>query len=107
MPQQSKAAERSTLILQLGRLLAPISELAERPTPPTSADYRLAAAAFRPDVDQWNNGSVGPFVCVGATDSGMSTMTSFATFISWPERWLPLLVTPELRQKYRYSARTG
>jgi hypothetical protein len=65
MAEQSKAAQRSTLILELGRLLAPIYELAERSTPPTSADYRMAAASFRPDLDKWNNGSVAPFVMVG------------------------------------------
>jgi len=63
--KQSKAAERSTLVLQLGRLLAPIYELTERSTPPTSADYRIAAATFRPDLDQWNNNGVGQFVVVG------------------------------------------
>jgi len=65
MAEQSKAAQRSTLILQLGRLLAPIYELAERSAPPTSVDYRVTAASFRPDLDKWNNGSVAPFVIVG------------------------------------------
>src|SRR5947208_3488395 len=65
MAEQSKAAQRSNLILQLGRVLAPIHELAERSTPPTSADYRVAAATFRPDADVWNNGSVGPFTTIG------------------------------------------
>ena len=67
MAQQSKAGERSTLILQFGRLLAPIYELAERHTPPTSADYRITAAVFRPDVERWSHFFVERFVLVGGT----------------------------------------
>ena len=50
--------------MELGRLLAPVLELAQRLVPPTSAEYRVVAASFRPDIDQWNNGSVGPFTTI-------------------------------------------
>jgi hypothetical protein len=53
MAESDKASERSTLILQLGRLLAPIHNLAEKPTPPTSTEYQVAAAKFKPDLDRW------------------------------------------------------
>ena len=58
-----KAAERSTLILQLGGLLAPIINLVEKPTPPTSAEYRVAAARFQHDFGRWKN-EVSRFVVV-------------------------------------------
>jgi hypothetical protein len=47
MAEQSKAAQRSTLILQLGRLLAPIYELAERSTSPTSEMTMVKVACPR------------------------------------------------------------
>lgn len=64
MAETDKAAERSILILQFGRVLAPVIALAERTTPPTATEYRIAAATFRPDVDRWAN-EVSRFVQVG------------------------------------------
>src|SRR4051794_14320627 len=64
MTQQDKAAERSVLIMQLGRLLAPVDKLAEQTPPPTPAEYRVAAALLRPDADRWAN-EVSEFVTVG------------------------------------------
>jgi hypothetical protein len=52
MTESDKAAERSTLTLQLGRLFAPI-HVVKKPTPPTSTEYQVAAARFTPDLERW------------------------------------------------------
>lgn len=54
MDKSSKAAQRSTLILYLGRLLAPIYEMVERATPPSTAEYRVAVATFSIDLNRWH-----------------------------------------------------
>src|SRR5688500_6040442 len=64
MAQPDKAGERTTLILQLGRLLAPIYDLAEKQTPPTSTAYPVASARFNPDLHRWR-GEARNFVNVG------------------------------------------
>jgi len=50
-----KAAEKRILILQLGKVLAPISELAERAIPPTATDYQVVSARGISDCERWNN----------------------------------------------------
>jgi hypothetical protein len=65
MTEKDKAAQRSTLILQLGALLAPLSEMAERNSPPTAAEYQIAAARGISDSQRWNS-EVSEFATVGA-----------------------------------------
>lgn len=55
MTERDKAAQRSTLIFQLGKLLAPLYELAEKTPPPPPADYQIAAARGIPDSQRWNS----------------------------------------------------
>src|SRR6516164_4213088 len=64
MTEKDKSGQRSTLILQLGKLLAPLHELAERTPPPTAAEYRIAAARGIPDSQRWNS-EVDEFATVG------------------------------------------
>jgi hypothetical protein len=64
MAHTDKAGERTTLIFQLGRLLAPIYDLAEKQTPPTSTEYQVAAARFNPDLNRWTK-EAHDFVNVG------------------------------------------
>jgi hypothetical protein len=64
MAEPSKAAQRSMLILQFGRVMAPLIDLAERTTSPTIVDYRVVAARVRPDIDRWAN-DVSEFVTIG------------------------------------------
>jgi hypothetical protein len=64
MTEKDKAAQRSTLIFQLGKLLAPLFELAERTPPPTAAEYQIAAARGIPDSQRWN-AEVDEFATVG------------------------------------------
>ncbi|MCI0558427.1 MAG: hypothetical protein MN733_08020 [Nitrososphaera sp.] len=64
MEEADKAAERSTLIRKFGRLLAPIHDLTEKPTPPTSTEYQVATARFEQDYHQWG-AEVNQFVIVG------------------------------------------
>ncbi|MEZ6039785.1 MAG: hypothetical protein R3C20_04720 [Planctomycetaceae bacterium] len=58
------AAQRSTLILQLGRVLAPVDALAEKAQPPTNTEYQIVAASLGPDMDRWMN-EVCVFVTFG------------------------------------------
>lgn len=53
MAQQDKAAERTQLVLLLGRLLAKAHDLANAPTAPTPVEYRVAAASYRADLEPW------------------------------------------------------
>ena len=53
MTESDKAAQRSILIYQLGKLLAPVSDLAERSTPPPASEYFIVAARCLPDKDKW------------------------------------------------------
>ena len=69
MAEADKAAERSTLILQLGRLLAPIHDLTEKATPPISTEYQVVAARFKQDFDRWR-GEAHKFVIVGGVTFG-------------------------------------
>jgi hypothetical protein len=64
MAQADKAEQRTTMILQLGRLLAPIYDLAEKPTPPTSTEYQVVGARFKQDLDRWRR-EARNFVIVG------------------------------------------
>ncbi len=64
MAPHDKAAERSVLIMQLGRLLAPLDKLAEQSPPPTAAEYRVAAAMIGPDADRWSQ-EASTFVTFG------------------------------------------
>ena len=64
MAGQDKAAQRSTLILQLGRVLAPVDQLAEMNSPPSNAEYQIVAASLGPDFDRWMN-EVSTFVAFG------------------------------------------
>src|ERR1700740_2561140 len=64
MAEKDKPAERSRLIMELGRLLAPLDKLAEQAAPPTAEDYRVAAAMLRPDVTKWRE-AVNRFATVG------------------------------------------
>jgi hypothetical protein len=52
MTEKDKSAQRSTLILQLGRVLAPVDELAEKTPPPPTAEYQVVAASLGPDCDR-------------------------------------------------------
>lgn len=69
MAYSDKPSERSTLILQLGRLLASIHDLAEKPTPPTPTEYQIAAAKFKPDLDRWRT-EAHQFAVVGGITFG-------------------------------------
>jgi hypothetical protein len=53
MTEIEKAAQRSTLIFQLGKLLAPLFELSENTPPPTAAEYHIVTARCRPDMNRW------------------------------------------------------
>jgi hypothetical protein len=64
MKDLPKAAQRSTLIMQFGRVMAPIYALADQATPPTAAEYRVAVAALTPDLGRWNE-EVNTFATVG------------------------------------------
>jgi len=64
MTEQDKAAQRSTLILQLGRVLAPVDDLVEKTPPPNTAEYQMVAAALGPDLDCWAR-EVDQFITVG------------------------------------------
>lgn len=64
MTESDKASERATLLLKLGRLLAPVDELAEETQPPTNAEYRVVAASLGPDIDRWAR-EVGNFTTFG------------------------------------------
>lgn len=72
MNDQSKAAQRSILILHFGRLMAPVYELAERSSPPAAAEYRVAVATLAPDMDRWN-AEVNAFATVGGTWFGLES----------------------------------
>lgn len=48
-----KAAERSLLLMHFGQLLAPVATLAERVTPPSFTEYRVATAQFEQDEVKW------------------------------------------------------
>jgi hypothetical protein len=63
MTEKDKAAQRSTLIFQLGKLLAPLYELAEKTPPPKAAEYQIAAARGIPDSQRWNS-EVGEFATI-------------------------------------------
>src|SRR5262245_13976777 len=65
MTEKDKAAHKSRLILQLGRVLAPVDELAEKTPPPTNAEYQVVAASLGPDLDRWAN-EVSVFVTFGS-----------------------------------------
>ena len=64
MTEKDKAAQRSTLIFQLGKLLAPLFELAEKTPPPPAAEYQIVTARCMPDKDRWCV-EVGQFVSFG------------------------------------------
>lgn len=51
----NKAAERTQLLILFGQLIAAISELAAKPTPPSVQEYQLAAARFRQDASRWGS----------------------------------------------------
>lgn len=76
MPEQSKAAQRSLLILQFGRLMAPIYEFAERASPPDSAEYRVAVATLAPDIERWT-AEVNVFATVGGSWFGQEANDIF------------------------------
>lgn len=50
---QDKLAERTTLVLHLGYLLAPFRDLANAQAPPTLSAYRVAAARYVEDQPRW------------------------------------------------------
>jgi hypothetical protein len=50
---ETKAEQRTKLYVKFGQLLAGLREMAVRPSPPTSAEYRIAQAKFRPDQGDW------------------------------------------------------
>jgi len=64
MTALDKAAQRSSLLLQMGDVFRTVREIVEKPSPPTRAEYRVAAAIFRHDIDRWL-GEVSAFVTVG------------------------------------------
>jgi hypothetical protein len=53
--QESKTEQRTKLFIKLGQLLAGLREMAARATPPTTPEYRIAAAKFSPDYHAWAN----------------------------------------------------
>ncbi|MDH3378859.1 MAG: hypothetical protein OEQ39_18185 [Gammaproteobacteria bacterium] len=63
MTVQDKAAERSILILELGRMLAPVAALAEKWPAPSSTEYRVTTARFHQDYDRWRT-AAAQFVIV-------------------------------------------
>jgi hypothetical protein len=64
MTESDKAAQRSTLIFQFGKLLAPLFELADKTMPPTAADYQIVTARCMPDRKRWSD-EVDQFVSFG------------------------------------------
>jgi hypothetical protein len=69
MAHPDKAGERSTLIFQLGRLLAPIYDLIEKQTPPTAPEYQVAAARLDNDLYRWRE-EARKFVEIGGIPFG-------------------------------------
>jgi hypothetical protein len=76
---EDKAAQRSTLILQLGMLLAPLNEMAKRTPPPTAEEYRIAAARGILDFQRWKT-EVGKFATVG----GVQFAHEVNDILHWP-----------------------
>ncbi len=77
---EDKSAERSTLILQFERLIAPVAVLAEKSPPPQSTDYRIAAATFAQDFGRWRV-EISRFVNVGNVTLGYE----LADIVHWPK----------------------
>ncbi len=50
-----KAAERTQILLEFGRLFAELHKLANSDVPPTSAQYRIASARLQRDSNQWRD----------------------------------------------------
>ena len=65
MTEKDKAAQRSMLIFQLGKLLAPLFELAEKTPAPTAAEYQIASARGLPDADDRWSAEVNQFATIG------------------------------------------
>ena len=49
-----KAAERNSLIVLLGMLMGPLRKLANQSPPPAEAEYRIAGAKLRHDLNEWH-----------------------------------------------------
>lgn len=64
-----KAEERTYLVLALGRLLAPLDDLAAAATPPTDKDYQVCVARFQSDLAKWRP-TAHAFSCVGGVEFG-------------------------------------
>lgn len=64
MTEREKAAQRSTLIFQFGKLLSPLFELSEKTPPPTAAEYHIVTALCRPDMNRWCD-EVDQFISFG------------------------------------------
>jgi hypothetical protein len=60
----NKAAERTTLLIHLGHVLAPVRTLVNASLPPPSSAYRVLAAQFEPDISRWEN-KYGQYATVG------------------------------------------
>lgn len=69
MADSDKAAERTNLILHLGRLLAGLHSLAQQTPPPSSTEYQIAAAQFQSDLGAWQS-EVLRFVVFGGINFG-------------------------------------
>jgi hypothetical protein len=52
--EKDKAAQRTTLIFQFGKLLAPLYDLAEKSPPPPASEFQIATARCLPDSERWN-----------------------------------------------------
>ena len=85
MVQPDKAEQRTTMILQLGRLLAPIYDLAEKPTLPTSTEYQVVGARFSQDLARWRS-EARNFVIVG----GVTFVHEFEHITKSPKRLFEL-----------------
>ena len=70
MTEKDKAAERSTLILALGKILRPLYDLAEKVPAPSQADFQLASARGIVDCQRWN-AQVSRFATIGGYPFGI------------------------------------
>lgn len=64
MAKNNKGAERANLLVSVGRLMAPLIDLAERSTPPTADDLHIASARYHTDFHRWLT-QVHAFVTAG------------------------------------------
>ena len=70
MPPPDKAAQRTQLVMHLGRLLARAHALASALSVPDPTEYRVAAATYNVDLARWRNDAAA-FCVVGGVTFGL------------------------------------